>query len=321
MDKIRGVISDALSNNSDMQTKILYFFLFLIIIYVVIRIIFYILAYYDTIKGNTITILNSKISGSERMSISQNPNEVNYKQIIRSKNKKGGLEFSYSLWMNIDPTQFIGVAKYNIHDCLIYDGLNKVNYDENCSPATITNNNLIHIFSKGNVLGESTNINTADGNVFQNVKKENNAPGLYLATNVSNELNKNSVSLILFMDTTSNPGYKDKAPIVMTNIPTKKWLNVCIVAKQPSIFVYVNGILKAKKTVENEVFKQNYDNIMINDNSSPIYWGELSTIKYYDKALSSFEISNIVKKRPSVISKNDNKSNVFPDYLNFDYYL
>lgn len=320
MDKIDRKVNEIFSRDNAIHTKLMYFLMFLICVYILIRVIFYIIAYYNTSINDGTVLISSKILGSQKKIISQNPNAAGYKEIMKSKNEKGGLEFTYSLWLNIDPVSLVNTSKYDIHGCLNYIDKNNVEYAPSCT-ANQTNNHLIHIFSKGNSIGETGT--TGDNTLgLAGVKKENNAPGVYLASNRSTGVNRNSVSILIFMDITTSPAYVGdiNPPLIITNIPTSKWINICIVVRQPTIYVYLNGILKTSKNYSGNAFKQNFDNITVNNNSTPINWGELSSLVYYNRALKSFEVRNMIEKKPSTIYSEE-KDDIFPKYLSMDYYL
>lgn len=96
----------------------------------------------------TPTIINGMASGREMKVISQDPNSPGNIQILRSNNRDDGLEFTWSVWINI----------------------NDLTYKEG---------QYRHIFHKGN-----DKINTsADSN---GMISPNNAPGLYIGPNGNN---------------------------------------------------------------------------------------------------------------------------------------
>jgi Concanavalin A-like lectin/glucanases superfamily len=153
-----------------------------------------------------------------------------------------------------------------------------------------------HIFSKGN--------NEFDA--ISGIANVNNAPGLYL--------NKTDNTLRVYMDTVvSNAVYMD-----ITNIPLKKWFHLVIRIENNVMDAYVNGTI-AKRQKFNDVVKQNYDNILIGANGG--FNGQLSNLVYYSRALSVFDINNIILAGPSLVQSSEVKSNLgYYSYLSNIWY-
>ena len=182
----------------------------------------------------------------------------------------------------------------------------------------------IHIFHKGSsALEEYVN----DPTLISGIKLHNNAPGAYLAVldhKSSNAYNidpsgidvNRSIALLIYMDTIDGPSAR-RSPIVVPNIPSQKWFNVTLVAKQSTLYVYINGVLKKLHTYKN-VFKLNYDSVHI---GSSVNYGELSSLKYWNRALSTFEINSIISKGPNLTTI-DSKSyaDEYPRYLSMNWY-
>lgn len=149
-----------------------------------------------------------------------------------------------------------------------------------------------HIFSKG-----STNL--TDGMAYPN-----NAPGLYL----DEEKNK----LHVIMSTFENI----KEEIEIDNIPMHKWFNVVIRVKNKYLDVYINGNIAVRKELSS-VPKQNYGNVVVNMNNG--FSGKLSSLRYFNRALTGTEINNLIHQGPNM--KMDKSLNIFPPYLSMRWFL
>ncbi len=166
-----------------------------------------------------------------------------------------------------------------------------------------------HIFNKGSNEYDTTS-SYANG---KGVAKVNNAPGLY----VSDGENK-----ILFVMDTVNPNQSyvsaDKQKIEIPNIPIGKWFHLCLRLQNKILDAYVNGVIYARKTFL-DIPKQNNDNIYLFQNNG--FPGQLSNLRYFDSALSIFQINSIVSYGPNLTSANlTNQYSGAADYLSTAWY-
>jgi len=137
-----------------------------------------------------------------------------------------------------------------------------------------------HIFNKGNNTYDATNVATV-----------NNAPGLYFG----NPSDRTKVNNLRFIMDTVDP--KDRNTYVdIGNIPLHMWVHVIIRMENNVIDVYVNGTVSARLTLSN-VPKQNYEDVYIFQAGG--FSGNMSNLRYYDKALNVFEINEILKRGPN----------------------
>jgi hypothetical protein len=174
-----------------------------------------------------------------------------------------------------------------------------------------------HIFNKGDA--------NWDGNGVASV---NNAPGLYLDTKYesTNSIgtpggaspmmapNSPQTAVLHFvMNTVSNTN--PIQPLDISNVPIKKWFHCAIRMQNTTMDVYINGVVTGR-LVLNDVPKQNYDNVNICKNGG--FNGQIADLQYYDRALSVFEINNIV-----IWGRNTNASSSTgtSDGTGFPYYL
>ena len=66
------------------------------------------------------------------------------------------------------------------------------------------------------------------------------------------------------------------------------------------------------------VFKLNYDSVHI---GSSINYGELSSLKYWNRAISTFEINSIISKGPNLTTiDSKNYADEYPRYLSMNWY-
>ena len=118
-------------------------------------------------------------------------------------------------------------------------------------------------------------------------KSSINGPGLYLKT--GSDINGNTLQVV--MDTV-----KDNQSIDVTNIPMNKWVHVALRLENTVLDVYINGTISGRMVLTS-VPKQNYYDVNVCGNSG--FSGKLSNLRYYDHALSAFEINNVVAAGPN----------------------
>ena len=151
-----------------------------------------------------------------------------------------------------------------------------------------------HVFNKGNATFDNDGIATV-----------NNGPGLY----IENENN----NLIVVMNTVdvNNP----VEVLVVKDIPLRKWFHCVIRIENTDLDVYINGTIVARAQMQ-DVPKQNYENVNICKNGG--FNGNIADLQYFDKAISIFQINNIVAWGRNTSSANENASG---DATGFPYYL
>ena len=159
-----------------------------------------------------------------------------------------------------------------------------------------------HIFSKGNA---DVNLSESDSRFGMN--QPNNAPGLYITPNTND--------LLVVMNTFD----KINDEVRIKDIPIKKWVNVIIrLNKQNQLDVYINGTL-TKRHILDGVAKQNYGDVFVSMNRG--FDGNTSELRYFDTAIGTNKIRNIVSKGPNM--KMDGTSNSAmskPYYLSTSWY-
>lgn len=226
--------------------------------------------------------------------ISQNPNAANSIPIIRSTNRKEGIEFTYSLWMYVH-----GIPE-------------------------LTEKQFHQVFFKGNKNTPITRDNHPDYSVlprkvFRTLGKDlsginypDNGPGLYLTQIKSKGDHADTLGLAIVMNTYRNI----LESIVVPDISLKKWLCVTIRVMGSNIDVYINGIIVKRHTLD-DVPKQNYGDVFISANKG--FSGSISKMQYFNRALDAKEIYSIVESGPNM--KVDESLLVTPPYYSSDWYF
>jgi hypothetical protein len=236
-------------------------------------------------------LISGTANGSSEMVIKQDPKNKDSVQILRSTNEKTGIEFTWSAWL-----YFLPIDINN----------NKTKFK--------------HIFNKGNK-PETAKDPTGIASI-------NNAPGVYLYFDPSSNQTKLRVIMDVVSDlskygdatlNTSNIWTNNVSQYVdISDIPMQKWFNCCIRLKNKIIDVYINGTV-TQRLILDEVPKQNYYDVNICSNGG--FNGNLADLHYFNRALSVFEINNIV-----VWGRNKNAANATggggaSDATGFPYYL
>lgn len=130
-----------------------------------------------------------------------------------------------------------------------------------------------HVFSKGN------------SSIGQNGMIEpNNAPGLYIAPNTN--------ALVVVMNTYNVINEE----IIIPDIPMNKWVNVVIRCQNTTLDAYINGTI-ARSINLIGVPKQNYGDVYVAMNGG--FNGYISNLWYYNYALGTSAIQNIVTRGPN----------------------
>lgn len=156
-----------------------------------------------------------------------------------------------------------------------------------------------HVFNKGNGSWDtSTGLATV-----------NNSPGLYLKKDIDGIM-----SLYLVMDTENiQEDTKRSLNISVTNVPIQKWFNVCIRMENIIMDVYINGTNSGRLTLP-YVPRQNYNDINVCQNNG--FDGKLSNLRYFDYALSVYEINTLIWQGPNLTQNSKAAPNYGTTYSN-----
>jgi len=161
--------------------------------------------------------------------------------------------------------------------------------DINPSSAQFSN-----IFNKGNGVYGPNGLATV-----------NNGPGLYL--------DNSGHQLLIAMNTVSSTNPTEY--MYIKDMPLRKWFHCTIRLENTLLDVYINGTIVGRLIMQ-DVPKQNYENINVCKNGG--FNGNIADLRYFDHALSVFEINNIV-----VWGRNTKASSASgtSDATGFPYYL
>ena len=151
-----------------------------------------------------------------------------------------------------------------------------------------------NVFNKGNASYREDGIATV-----------NNGPGLY----IDNETN----DLVIVMNTVDVNNYEEM--IIVKDIPLRKWFHCVIRIENTALDVYINGAIVSRAVLQ-DVPKQNYQNINVCKNGG--FNGNIADLQYFNKAISIFQINNIVSWGRNTSAANENASG---DASGFPYYL
>lgn len=153
-----------------------------------------------------------------------------------------------------------------------------------------------HIFYKGNSNLESTGLNFP-----------NNAPGLYIAPNTN--------ALVVMMNTYNVINEE----VVIPDIPMNKWVNVIIRCQNTTLDVYINGTITRSVHLVG-VPKQNYGDVYVAMNGG--FDGNISNLWYYNYALGTTAIQNIIKNGPNTKMIGSGGMNLKnPNYLSIRWFF
>ena len=161
------------------------------------------------------------------------------------------------------------------------------------------------VFYKGNDFASDSASSSEDQPKGLNFP--NNAPGLYIAPNTND--------LVIFMNTFNVINEK----ITVNDIPLNKWVNIIIRCQDNTIDIYINGTIIKSHNLHG-VPKQNYGDVYIAPNGG--FAGYISNLWYYDYALGTAAISELVRKGPNTNMKGSNGINIKNNnYLSLRWYF
>lgn len=137
---------------------------------------------------------------------------------------------------------------------------------------------------------------------------ETNGPGMYVgSTNGSGKLQ-------LALDDVNG----GQNMMEVTNVPLQKWVHIAYRLQNTVLDIYVNGVVQSRHPM-NYAPKQNYYDITVCGGFN----GSLSNLRYYNHALTVFDINNIImfgpNTNPSSLSA-DGKSSSNSSYLSSQWY-
>jgi hypothetical protein len=235
-------------------------------------------------------LVDGLLNGGQEMVVSQDPADSSSLVVYRSNNENGGMEFTWSVWLQVL-----------------------------AMPKDATKHNTIFVKGSAN---DSTAYDDTSGKV-----KVNNGPGLYLRRNAASttatDAQPNCI-LSLVMDvvgpdsSSSGSGQTASKVVDIPNFPIGKWTHVAYRLQNKMMDCYVNGIVAQHISFDNLIPKQNYDNVYLCGNGG--FPGNLSNLRYYDHALAVSEINTVVYYGPNLKTAKGAGNNENSDFLSSQWY-
>jgi len=167
-----------------------------------------------------------------------------------------------------------------------------------------SNNQYQHVFSKG---GNGT----FDS---KGIMAVNNAPGIYISPQTSSNSATNNLHIV--MSTISEDSQNTTETVEIQNVPINHWFNLAVRIQNKIMDVYINGVITQRVSFQN-VPLQNYDDVFICGNGG--FSGYLSDLRYFDHALTAFELTSITMAGPNLNASKSNSEKKF-DYLSGSWY-
>jgi len=240
--------------------KIVFLILIIFVFLVLLRIGTYIIGFFFRPEVSP-HLIDGMVNAQQMLIFKQNSSS-NDAVIYRSENATDGIEFTWSIWLNI----------HKLDNVAVYQ----------------------HIFHKGN------------SNLAQNgLNFPNNAPGLYIKPDTN--------ELLVIMNTFNVINEE----ITIPNIPLNKWINVIIRCRESILDVYINGTITRSISL-NGVPKQNFGDVYVAQNGG--FQGNISNLWYYNYALGTAEIQQIVTRGPNTYMVAPAASNT-ADYLSLRWFF
>jgi len=264
-------------------------FVFIVFIVIVFMILFSLgtafMSYWMS-ASRTPFLVKGVRGGSRPKTVSQDPKVNSSRVILRSNNEGTGIEYTWSTWLRIDSLPTGGNGS--------------------------TTRSYSHIFNKG--AGDAIAEDSASGAAEAGVIKVNNSPGLYVSKNLS--ATDQSANQLYFVQDVVAPvtgQQNNKTTLTITNIPIAKWFHVAFRLKNKVLDSYVNGQINSRVQMD-YIPKQNYDDVFIANNGG--FSGQISDLRYFDYALTIFELNSIVNQGPNLSINDDTSGDVGQyDYL------
>ena len=307
---------DFLSSNS-LLAKFAFLLLVIIVFIVLLQGGIYFLTWLFSPSQDPI-LLKCMQPGKESKIIYSNPNlaganSENVAPILRSKNDRFGLEYTWATWLYIDPSSFSN-----------------------------SNNQMAkHIFSKSVPAGNSSSIvhTETDFETNRNITYPDlppgiafgNGPGVYLInrkgavfeTSLEDGVQSKS-SIVNLLVVTDVLGNGQPNQVIVEDIPLSKWMHLAIrVKNQRQMDIYINGYL-SKRTQLPNVVSQNQGNVYINAGAGQegVSWdGLISDLRYYNYALGTNQIMALSNAGPYMTKCSGSMSDGAPPYLSTRWYF
>ena len=213
---------------------------------------------------NSPYLVKGMINGTSTMIIPQDPKMGNAVTVQRSNNQSTGMEFTWSVWLNIN-------------------SINSKQYQ--------------HIFGKG---GNGT----FDANGVMMVENAPGVYIKPAPSSSTNAVSAAANLIVMMNTVSSTPNPQDYSSmyetIEITEVPINSWFNLMVRLENKVMDVYINGTI-TQRLMFNDVPLQNFDPVYVCANGG--FAGNLSDLRYFNYALNVFQINNIVSTGPNTTLK------------------
>ena len=270
-------------------------FVFLIVVLIGFFLLFnlgiYIVSWFAT-PDRSPYIFKGMYSTAAKKHITQDPKR-NGKTIYRSNNEDKGIEFTWSSWLNLE----LPTSEQHI-------------FNKGTKPESGFDKNAPGVYAKQGKteVTKAFRDEVADATVgWATMTDADQAEAIEAARTENGTLN-----LIIKMDTITT----NADDITLYDLPIKKWFHLAIRLQNKIIDIYVNGTITTRIPLS-EVPDQNYGDIYLGYGGLD---GNISNLRYFDKALSVFQISNIVMAGPNLSNPDENVKIGKANYLSNNWY-
>lgn len=272
--------SNEFLNSNSIVAKFAFLLLVLIVFIGLLRIGMMLIAYILS-PSKQPYLVKGLIQGNVPITIRQDPADGSSAVVYRSNNQNGGIEFTWTVWLYINSLDTSNPKKHS------------------------------HIFNKGN-----NTYSNADDNT-RGIATVNNSPGVYIDTNITG--NSTNAILILMDVLKMSNGDPQKSLQLTVPVPLVNWIHLAIRLQNYNLECYLNGTLISSVTFGENVPKQNYDDVHINQNGG--FNGNMSNLRYYNYALTAIDINSIYNFGPNLTPSNlETKPSSTYDYLSTKWY-
>ena len=259
-------MAESLMGSDSILARVTFIILVIIVFFILLRIGVLILTLINEPSKNPV-IMNGMQDGESSKKFNVNPNKSNSTPIFRSDNEHSGLEFTWSVWINVEEKAATTPRVYHV--------FNKGENTQHNPSDSYFDINGPGVYLKSTTDG-TTNTKQLDLHVLMDVHERR-------AKDSSNE----------------------DLRIKVTSLTLNKWINIIIRGKHDTLDIFIGGIL-VKRQKFMEVLKQNYGHIYVGqeltDNSTPAHGfpGRISGLTYFDHAIGTTKMLELQKMGPNL---------------------
>lgn len=363
MDAINNFVKN-MSNSADYTTTLttLLTLIFILIMFLVLfKMGVFVISYIMDYKGDPYIFRgahNLPLKDSTDHHYYTNPmdhTEDNVRVVLRSKNERNGIEFSWSLWLYVDAAQMYKDAKKtSVNQSLLYHIFNKGGHvsNKNAYVAKVssknerTQNSVLSgmslmtcpgLYLKHSKVSSSYYEQMYRDRLVKNYQENKDDPYSLDDDKLLEEhemlkggksifdpdVNRNMYEYVITMNT-MNPDNAMET-IAVPNIPLNVWTHIVIRCINHKVDVYINGRIK-KRTVLSAMPRQNYGDIYVAEKYEkeeeggvlyPELKGIISDLRYFNYALQARSIEYYTEKGPNTkpVKKSDLDKEGRPYYL------